>query len=59
MRVDLEDLVIEQAGLLLEVPDRAVDLEFGLEPAKSVPTVQTTVGINGKGEQVVHGQSPV
>ena len=59
MRVDLEDFVVEQTGLLLEVSDRAVDREFGLESAERVPTVQATVGVNGKGKQVVHGQSPV
>lgn len=49
MCIDLEDFVVEQTGLLLEVPDRTVDREFGLESAKRVPTVQTTVGINCKG----------
>jgi hypothetical protein len=53
MGVDLEYLVGEQAGLLLYMPDRATDREFGLERREFVPALEAAMGVNGKCQQFI------
>jgi hypothetical protein len=56
--VDLENLVVEQTGLLLRVPDRAIDRQFRLERLECVPAIEAAMGINGKRQQVIHRNVP-
>jgi hypothetical protein len=48
MRVDLEDLVDEQTGLLVEVPDGAADQNLGAEIGEGVPASQAAMSVYGE-----------
>jgi hypothetical protein len=55
MRLNLEDLVGEQARLLLDAPDGAGDGQLGLERLEFVPALHSAMRFDGESQQIAHG----